>query len=81
MTLQKLFKSLTPFVFIGIAIVAFTIGFIVLAYLFIFGAVVGIILFFVNWLRAKLATHQQVPMPKPIHKSGRVIDSDDWKEL
>ena len=79
--MQKLIKSLSPFVFIGIAMVAFAVGFIMLAYLLVFGAVIGLVLFLVNWLRAKLATHKKAPTYKPIPKSGRVIDADDWKEL
>ncbi|OGT45918.1 MAG: hypothetical protein A3E83_02425 [Gammaproteobacteria bacterium RIFCSPHIGHO2_12_FULL_41_20] len=83
--MNTLIKKLMPFLFIGIAMVAFTVGFIVLAYLFVFGAAVGVILFLLEWIRAKLTAKHTIPTHRHPHlhaqKKGRVIDTDDWKEL
>jgi hypothetical protein len=77
--MEKLTKQLVPFLLLGIAIVAFSFGILLLAYLFLFGALLGLILFTVNWLRNKF-----FPSKKNSHKKkhdGRVIDSNDWHKL
>jgi len=77
--MQRFLNQLIPFIFIGIAIVAFAFGVMLLAYLLLFGAIAGFILFFISWIRAKFfAPKTEV---KPEQKSGRIIDSDDWKKL
>ncbi len=64
---------------IGIALAAFTFGIILLAYLFLFGAILGLILYFVAWIREKFfAPKQKKTLRK---KSSRIIDSDDWKVM
>lgn len=77
--MQRFLNQLIPFLLIGIAIVAFAFGIMLLAYLFLFGAIIGFILFLVSWLRAKLFPKKTITQPKK--KSGRIIDSDDWKKL
>ncbi|HLB41327.1 MAG TPA: hypothetical protein VJN02_00495 [Gammaproteobacteria bacterium] len=67
-------KQLVPFIFIGIAIVAFIFGIMLLAYLFFFGAIIGLILFIVTWIRQKFfPTKTSIQ----IIKKGRIIDSDE----
>lgn len=77
--MQRFLNQLIPFVLIGIAVVAFAFGIMLLAYLFLFGAIVGFILFIINWIRATFFAPKSVMPAKKT--SGRIIDSDDWKEL
>lgn len=78
--MQRFLNKLIPFILLGIAIVAFAFGIMLLAYLFFIGALVGLILFTIAWIKAaffppkKVVRHQKT-------KSGRVIDSDDWKKM
>lgn len=76
--MRKFISQLLPFIFIGVALVALAFGIILLAYLFFIGAIVGFVLFLISWLRAKLFPSKTI---KPKEKTGRIIDSDDWKEL
>lgn len=78
--MQKLINSLMPFLLAGIAIVAFAFGVMLLAYLFLFGALIGISLFVINWLRNKFYPPKTIK-PHDSTKTGRIIDSKDWKEL
>lgn len=76
--MQRFINQLLPFLFVGIAIAAFAFGIVLLAYLFLFGALVGVALFIISWIRYKFFPPK---MPEKRKKSGRVIDSDDWKSL
>jgi len=75
--MQKLLNRILPFVLLGIAIAAFAFGIVLLAYLFLFGAFVGIILFGINWLRDKFTPRKKPPSKR----TGLTIDSDDWRVL
>lgn len=59
-----------PFIYLGILIVLFVVGLVLLSYLLIFGAIVGLCLFAFTWLREKLFNN------KENKKSGRTIDHD-----
>ena len=77
--MQRFIRRLTPFIMLGIIIVFFAFGLVILAYLFMIGAIVGLILFLISWLRIKF-----FPPKTPVKrkkKSGRIIDSDDWRIL
>ena len=78
--MQRFLKRLIPFVLFGIALVAFSFGIILLAYLFLLGALLGLILFMIAWIKSKLFPSQILAKPDK-KQSGRIIDSDDWKEL
>jgi len=73
--MRQIYNRIIPFIMIGIALVAFAFGIFLLAYLFFFGAIVGLALFIVSWLRSKFFPPKNLT---PTKKSGRVIDSDDW---
>ena len=77
--MEKFIKQLIPFLLLGIAVVAFSFGILLLAYLFLFGALVGLVLFTANWLRNKFFPPKKI-IQKKKHE-GRVIDSDDWYKL
>ncbi len=78
--MQRLLKQFMPFIFIGIALVAFIFGIMLLAYLFFFGAIVGLLLYIITWIREKFFPTQS-PIKKNSKSSGRIIDSNDWKKL
>lgn len=78
--MQRFFSQLIPFIFFGIAIVAFAFGIVLLAYLFFFGAMIGLFLFLISWIRQRFFPSKKVVKSvKP--RKGQIIDSDDWKEL
>ncbi len=77
--MKRIVNQLLPFFLIGIAIVAFAFGIMLLAYLFLFGAIIGFILFFIFWIRDKFFPAK--PLPKRTKSSGRTFDSDDWTRL
>jgi hypothetical protein len=78
--MQRLLNRLIPFFLIGIALLAFAFGIFLLAYLFLFGAAVGLVLFFINLIKEKFFQPTLSNKPKKT-KQGRTIDSDDWKVL
>ncbi|OGT60167.1 MAG: hypothetical protein A3E85_04235 [Gammaproteobacteria bacterium RIFCSPHIGHO2_12_FULL_45_12] len=77
--MQRILSKLLPFVFAGIAVVAFIFGIMLLVYLFIFGAIVGFILFAVVKIREKLFPRKK--NIKSRQQSGVTIDADHWTEL
>lgn len=80
--MRRLINQLIPFLLIGVAIVAFVFGLMLLAYLLLFGVIVGLGLFLISWIKNKFfASKSNLPKKNPTPRKGRVIDSDDWKEL
>lgn len=78
----RLLNLLVPFFFIAIAALIFTFGIMLFAYLFVFGMFLSLALIVFSWIRRKFFPPKQVNKPKSEEKkSGRVIDSTDWKEL
>jgi len=76
--MNRLFRQLLPFITIGIIIVTFALGLIVLFYVFLIGTIIGAVLFLISWIRTKFFSPK---LPVKQTKSGRIIDSDDWKKL
>lgn len=76
--MRKFIKQLAPFFLLGIAIVAFSFGILLLFYLLLFGALVGLVLFSISWLRNKFFPSKKTTLKK---NTGRVIDSNDWHKL
>lgn len=77
--MRQFIKQLVPFLLIGVAIVAFAFGIMLLAYLFLLGAIVGLTLFMIAWIKDKFSRKKKLPQKRP--PSGRVIDSDEWKKM
>jgi len=79
--MRAFINKLIPFVFLGIAIVAFAFGIVLLAYLFIFGALIGFILYLFYWIKHKFFPPkiQRIDRRTKKPKSDRIIDSDYWK--
>lgn len=77
--MRKFFQQLLPFIMLGVIIVAFAFGLMILAYIMIIGALLGAVIFMASWIREKLFPTKTIT--KPQSKSGRIIDSDDWRKL
>lgn len=72
--MQKLYIRLLPFIFLGIALVAFIFSLMLMAYLFIFGAVVGLVLFSIAYIKQRFFASREISIPK---KQGQTIDHDE----
>jgi O-antigen/teichoic acid export membrane protein len=75
---KPILARITPFLFLGIAIVAFLFSLVIMAYIFLFGAIVGIGLFVITWIRDKFFPTKKVTVTRP-RRSGQTIDHDDLK--
>lgn len=75
---MPIFNRLKPFILAGILLVVLAFGLVILAYIMLIGALAGLVLFAISWIRQRFfQTHEKKP-PQP---SGRIIDSDDWRKL
>lgn len=70
------FERLVPFIFLGIFIVLIVVGFVILSYLLIFGALVGLALFTMAWIKNKFFPSKQMTKNR---REGIVINQDDEK--
>lgn len=70
---MNIFAKIIPFILLGMAIVAFAFGLLLFTYLLIFGAIVGLILFVIAWIKERFFSKKQVTRRTP----GRTIDHKD----
>lgn len=77
--MQRFFRQLLPFIFMGVAIVILIYGLMLLAYLFLFGVIIGLVLFAINWVRDQLFGPKK--QPPSVRRPGRTFDSDDWNKM
>ena len=75
--MNTLLKRLLPFSFLGITLVVFVVGIVLLSYLLIVGAIVGFILFLIAWVKEKIFPQRQMMHRPRHHRTGRTIDHDD----
>ena len=52
-----------PFISLGIFIVLIIVGVVFLSYIFVIGAIVGLIIYSAAWIRIKLSGKKSSPMP------------------
>jgi hypothetical protein len=76
---KPIIARITPFLFLGVAIVAFILGLVVMAYIFIFGALVGLFIFTIAWIRDKFFPTKNIAVRNPRPRHGETIDHDDLK--
>ena len=67
-------NRIIPFIFLGIMIVLLVAGIVILSYLLIAGAVVGLILFGVTWVKERFFGGKT---KNSLTKRGRTIDHRD----
>lgn len=72
--MPNLFSRALPFLALGIMLVLLFAGLVLLSYLLVFGALVGIALFVMAWLKEKIFPPTQKPEQL---KQGRIIEHDD----
>jgi hypothetical protein len=60
-------------------LVILVIGFILLSYLLIWGAIVGMVLFLIAWIKEKLFPTRQMTRTEK-SQSGRIIDHDEQQK-
>lgn len=75
--MKSILAKIWPFIAFGIIIFILAIGFVILSYVLIFGAFIGLLLFAIQWLREKLSPKKPPKTPKNVEQKGRVIDHDD----
>jgi ABC-type uncharacterized transport system permease subunit len=63
-----------PFISLGIFIVLIIIGIIFLSYIFVIGAIVGLIIYSAAWIRIKLSGKKSSPTPNT--QQGNVYEHD-----
>ncbi|MDR3490485.1 MAG: hypothetical protein P4M12_00415 [Gammaproteobacteria bacterium] len=73
--MQNFLARFMPFLILGLMIVILIAGLVLLSYLLIFGALIGVVLFSAAWLKNKLFPSKDITTNPP--KSGRTIDHDD----
>ncbi len=73
--MRNLLAKIIPFLFLGLMIVVLVAGFVIVSYLLIWGAVVGLILFLIAWIKEKLFPSRHLTKTQQ-PKSGRIIDHD-----
>lgn len=69
-------ERIIPFILLGVAIVVFALGMMLLFYLLLLGAAVGFILFLATWIRDKFFPTKKIVRHEHEKKSGRIIDHD-----
>lgn len=74
--MKKMLAKIVPFLFLGMMLVILIVGFILLSYLLIWGAIIGLVLFLIAWVREKLFPSRQLTKTDK-STSGRIIDHDD----
>ena len=70
--MNKLMARILPFILFGISIVIFVVALILFTYLVVYGALVGLVLFAIVWIKSKLFSKK-----KEIKRVGHTIDHDD----
>lgn len=74
--MQKLMRRLLPFIGLGIFLVVLFAGIVLLSYLLVYGALIGLVLFGLAWLRDKFFPSKKISTQV---KRGRTIDHHDLK--
>jgi hypothetical protein len=72
--MKNIYAKIMPFFMLGIALVLIFYGLILLAYLFVFGAIVGMVLFGIAWIKAKFFASRNISVPK---RRGHTIEHDE----
>ena len=75
--MQPVMGRLISFIFLGIMIVVLVAGVLLLSYLLILGALVGVILFLIVWIKDRLFNNNKKKPLVPRKKSSHTIDHDD----
>ncbi len=75
-------KQLLPYISLGIFIVLVIIGILFLSYILIIGAIIGLALFIIGYLKAKFFPTkfpQRPQQSQPPSRQGRIFDHNEFK--
>ena len=75
--MNRLTGQIFSIVIAAMIVVALIFGLMLFAYIFLFAALIGCIIFLVQKIRDKFFSARKVKKSR----QGRIIDSDDWKKL
>lgn len=76
--MRPFIERFLPFIFLGIAITLGFFSLILLGYLFLFGLIVGVVLYGIAWLRMRFFQSKTTShFPNKISKSGRTFDAEE----
>lgn len=70
--LTQILEKIMPFLVVGIVLVLFIVALVLLSYLLFWGALIGLVLFGISYIKNKF-----FPKKKWSEKKGRVIEHDD----
>lgn len=74
--MQKIIATMITFLVLGMTLVAFAFGLIILFYLVLFGAIAGLVLFVALWIRERFFMGRRHDLKKS-DKMGRTINHDE----
>ncbi len=73
---MSILSRILPFLYLGIVIVVLIFGIILFSYLLILGAMVGLILFLIAYIREKFFSSPNYPEKIARKRKGQTIDHD-----
>lgn len=80
--MQGFLNRLIPLLLTACAIAAFIFGIILLAYFLLFCAIAGAVIYCILWIRNKFFPPKVISSKSDTKPTGgRIIDTDDWKNL
>ena len=74
--MQKILARLLPFLMLVMMLGLFVVGLVVFSYLLVLGALIGIALFVVAWIK-ELFWRKNEKQPPEVTRIGRIIEHDD----
>jgi predicted membrane protein len=77
---MSLLRRLYPLLFIAALVLLFSFGIMLLFYILLASFVISFVLFAVNWVKMRFFQPRQT-LKKPQTKTGRIIDTDDYRHL
>lgn len=78
--MKQFTQKLIPFFVLGMILVIFAFGIMLVTYLLLLGAIAGSILYIISWIKEKFF-HSQAPAAHRKPQTGRIIDLYDWEKV
>ncbi|MDX1901586.1 MAG: hypothetical protein SFW66_06230 [Gammaproteobacteria bacterium] len=75
--MNQLTRQLVAFLYLGIVVVLFVAGIVIFSWLLLIGAITGLILFLIAWIRQTFFIKRRNTMQRKPENPGRVIDHDE----
>ncbi len=75
--MRSLVDKIIPFIVLGVTIVVILGGMILFAYLLLFGAIVGVVLFIISKIRAKFFPSKKMATRQEPPRTGRTFENGE----